>query len=74
MKNKLAMAIHNKLRDCLFCRVRKIFDDDEVKTATWFLEPNPMLGGMEPIIMIRNGQAARLEQFIVEAEYQNDAA
>ena len=44
------------------------FEGDEKKTRLWFDTPNPMLGMISPLAMVRCGRARRLRQFVTEAE------
>lgn len=36
------------------------FKEDHVKVYLWFLTPNPMLGEVSPVEMVRNGRANKL--------------
>jgi uncharacterized protein (DUF2384 family) len=43
--------------------VRGFFKDEE-KTKLWFHTENPMLGGIKPIDMIRQGRSEKLLKFV----------
>ena len=53
----------------LFDRVSKLTEWREVKVRLWFQTSNPLLGNVSPEWMIMNGNAARLEKFISDAEH-----
>lgn len=43
------------------------FFESREKAATWFNTPNPMLGDVRPIDMIRSGRADKLLRFLEDA-------
>ncbi len=47
--------------------VGKFFQGDAKKTALWFRIPNPMLGGVEPRVMILLGRSRKLQEAIQNA-------
>ena len=51
-----------------FERVKALLNGDSEKARLWFRTENPMLGGVSPDWMLKNGKAMRLRQFIDEAE------
>ena len=47
-----------------FDLIRGYFKGNTRKSIDWFHEPNPCLGGIKPIEMIRNGRSDKLLMFI----------
>ncbi|MEJ0008680.1 MAG: hypothetical protein WDM77_20545 [Steroidobacteraceae bacterium] len=52
--------------------VAQFFEGNLAKTGVWFATSNPMLGDMAPQQMIRSGQHARLQRFVMEALADTD--
>ncbi len=52
------------LNQIYFEKMKKHFDGDEIKTWKWFKTPNPGLGMVSPLDMIRNGRKEKLMQWI----------
>jgi len=50
-----------------FKGILSYFNHDYEKTITWFVVPNPGLGGISPIIMMMNGRTDKLCKFIENA-------
>jgi len=44
--------------------VLEFFTGDEKKTMAWFTTPNPLLGNVEPLDLIRMGQADKVLNFV----------
>lgn len=44
--------------------VSDFFGDDRTKIDTWFTTPNPMLGNMEPAVMLVLGKGDRLLRIV----------
>lgn len=44
--------------------IKDFFKNDEAKTIAWFNCPNPGLGGITPLHMIKVGRSAKLIKFI----------
>jgi len=67
------MYYHNKFHTLLLSisLVNKFFKDPE-KTYLWFLSPNPQLGNISPIDIIKNGQSDKLLQFIQTSLSENE--
>jgi hypothetical protein len=53
--------------------VGRFFEGDVRKTALWFRIPNPLLGNIEPRLMIQYGRAQKLLQ-IVRSEIAGEVA
>ena len=51
--------------------VAKVFDGDKAKTALWFQTPNPLLGEIAPVELIRVGKFDNLRKFIQSAVAPN---
>ena len=49
-------------------RVRVLMNWDHAKAMLWMSTENPLLGGIEPAMMIIQGNGDRLARFIKEAE------
>lgn len=52
-------------------RVAKVFDGDKAKTALWFQTPNPLLGEIAPVELIRMDKFDNLRKFIQSAVAPN---
>lgn len=50
-----------------FHKMRDYFDGDTKKTWDWFKTPNPILGGVTPIEMIKIGRGEKLKKVIDNA-------
>ena len=48
------------------------FAGDEKKTIAWFTTPNPLLGNVEPLDLIRMGQADKVLRFVKTQLAQNE--
>jgi hypothetical protein len=48
--------------------VAEYFDGDASKVGLWFELPNPMLGHVSPVTMIRGNRCKRLLGFVLEAK------
>ena len=48
------------------------FAGDEKKTIAWFTTPNPLLGNMDPLDLIRMGQADKVLRFVKTQLAQNE--
>jgi hypothetical protein len=46
------------------CKVNKFFNGNIEKTCLWFTISNPLIGNIEPLLMVENGRAKKLERFI----------
>lgn len=57
----------------MLCRnlVQEFFKDEPHKAALWFNTPNPMLGDIRPLDMIKLGRVNKLYQFIKDASEGN---
>ncbi len=54
-----------------FEKIRDYFEGDTQKTWTWFATPNPSLGGVSPMDMIKRGRVDKLKKFIDNALDEN---
>lgn len=61
------MSERPKLSRILYDLVNEHFKGDNFKARLWFKIPNPMLGNIKPIDMIRYGRQKKLLQYIKEA-------
>jgi hypothetical protein len=50
-----------------FDKIKNYFNGDNKKAWTWWTTPNPALGMVSPLNMLRNGRAHKLKQFIDNA-------
>ena len=61
----------NKLAQTYFDKVLKFFNGDTTKTWTWFKSPNPSLGMVSPLDMVRTGRTIKLGKHI-ESAFQGE--
>jgi hypothetical protein len=47
-----------------FNKIKKYFNGDATKAWTWFKTPNPALGCVSPLEMIKCGRVNKLKMFI----------
>lgn len=47
-----------------FDKIKKFYLDDAEKAWKWFKTPNPGLGGISPLDMIKSGRGSKLEKVI----------
>jgi hypothetical protein len=47
--------------------IRHFFDLDMAKADAWWKTPNPMLGGVSPVVVTMMGREAKLYQFVTTA-------
>lgn len=52
--------------------VLAFFKGDEKKTTAWFCTPNPLLGGEEPLDLIRSWRADKVLEFVKTMLVQNE--
>ena len=55
----------------LFDLVFEFFGGDTIKTTSWFMACNPMLGNVSPNDMIRCGRYKKLLKFILTSLLEN---
>jgi hypothetical protein len=54
-----------------FDKIKKYFNGDMRKTWLWFTTPNPALGCVSPLDMIKAGRGDKLKNFIDNAIDEN---
>lgn len=47
--------------------IREFFADDPAKVDAWWKTPNPMLGGVSPVVLTMMGREDKLYQFVTTA-------
>lgn len=65
------LAAHYDMCNSCVIRVLGFFQGDANKTLKWFATANPMLGGMQPNMLIRVGCVKKLYDFITTALAEN---
>lgn len=51
--------------------IMEFFKQDIVKTCTWFMTANPLLGNIAPVVMLRMGRTEKLLKFIQSLKEEN---
>jgi hypothetical protein len=75
LKAELPKDVEHRVREwvAVIEEVGRFFEGDVRKTALWFRIPNPLLGNIEPRLMIQYGRAQKLLQ-IVRSEIAGEVA
>jgi hypothetical protein len=53
--------------------VQKHMGWDHIKVDLWMTTENPLLGGVEPLVMIRKGRGRKVIKFVEGAIFENSA-
>lgn len=60
-----------KLSAEVYRLINLYFKGDNIKTRLWLRTPNPLLGNVSPIKMIRYGRQKKLLQFIKDSKEES---
>jgi uncharacterized protein (DUF2384 family) len=52
--------------------VRLFFDGNEKKARAWMEAPNPLLGGIPPVYMVKMGRGAKLLRWVKQSIRDNE--
>ncbi len=54
--------------------VAQAFDGNPTKTSMWFMTPNPQLGNLSPVELLRRGDREALQRQVMQAMTQDTVA